>query len=308
MPGAAADALSQQYRAQHGTSGAMLELTAPSLADDARFRRWWTRYQRLSVPMGLVQSTFEWFAEIDVRAALPLIQAPTLVIGRREARFHRAAFGEYLAANIPGAQLRVLPGADTLPFHAGDFRAVLAEVAEFLTGHREQSPSDRVLATVLFTDIVGSTDLASAMGDERWLDLLAEHDRLTRAQLQRFGGREITMTGDGCLATFNGPSRAVSCAEAIVGSAARIGLTLRAGLHTGEVEFRGADLGGLAVHLAARVMAQADRGGVLVSRTVKDLVVGSGQHFTSRGPVELRGVPGTWELFALEHAGPPPTG
>jgi class 3 adenylate cyclase len=249
--------------------------------------------------LGLVRRTFDWFAEVDVRAALPLIQAPTLVIARRDAQFHRVAFSTYLAEHIPGARMTVLDGADTLPFHAGDVSAVLDEVASFLTGHQDGRVTDRVLATVLFTDIVGSTDQAAALGDQRWLDLLDEHDRVARAQLARFGGREVKMTGDGCLATFDAPSRAVACAEAIERAVGHIGLTVRAGLHTGEVEFRAGDVGGLAVHIAARVMAHADRGGVLVSATVKDLVVGSGLAFTPRGAVTLRGVPGDWELYQL---------
>jgi class 3 adenylate cyclase/alpha-beta hydrolase superfamily lysophospholipase len=300
FPREVAEELSRLYTAQHGTTGAMLELTAPTVADDARFRSWWTRYQRLSVPLGLVRRTFDWFAEVDVRAALPLIQAPTLVIARRDAQFHRPTFGSFLAEHIPGAQMRLLDGADTLPFHAGDVGVVLDEVEAFLTGHQDVRVSDRVLATVLFTDIVGSTDQAATLGDQRWLDLLGEHDRIARAQLARFGGREIKMTGDGCLATFEAPSRAVGCADAIERAARRVGLTVRAGLHTGEVEFRSGDVGGLAVHIAARVMAHADRGGVLVSGTVKDLVVGSGLTFTPRGTVTLRGVPGQWELHELD--------
>ena len=170
-PPEAADALSEQYVTQHGTTGDMLDLTAPSVANDMRFRNWWTRYQRMSVPLGLVKTTFDWFAQVDVRAALPLITVPTLVVARRDAKFHRAAFGEYIAHNIPGAELRVVEGADTLPFHAGDFGPTLDHVEEFLTGRREASRADRALATVLFTDIVGSTAMASSLGDERWLDL-----------------------------------------------------------------------------------------------------------------------------------------
>lgn len=304
IPREIAETLSRLYLAQHGTTGAMLDMTAPSVAHDPRFRAWWTRYQRLSVPLGMVRATFDWFAEVDVRAALPLIQAPTLVVARRDAQFHRLPFSEYLAEHIPGARLRVLDGADTLPFHVGDVAAVLDEVESFVSGHQHSPPTARVLATVVFTDIVGSTDLASAMGDQRWLDLIAHHDRVARAQLARFGGREIKMTGDGCLATFEAPSRAVACADAILRAVRPIGLVLRAGLHTGEVEFRDGDVRGLAVHIAARVMAHAERGGVVVSSTVKDLVVGAGLTFSPLGTTTLRGVPGAWELYRLSHVVP----
>jgi class 3 adenylate cyclase len=301
-PPPVAEALSEQYVAQHGTTGAMLELTAPSMADDPRFRAWWTRYQRLSVPLGLVKSTFEWYREVDVRAALPLIHAPTLIVSRRDAQFHRMAFGEYLAEHIPGAELRVVEGADTLPFHAGDFEPTLETVEDFLTGRRDTTRVDRVLSTVMFTDIVDSTARAAAMGDQRWLDLLAEHDRTVRQQLERFRGREIRMTGDGCIATFDGPARAVSCAAAITQELAAIGLPVRAGVHTGEVEIRDGDIGGLGVHIASRVMDQAKRGGVLVSGTVKDLVAGSGIGFEPCGSFDLKGVPGEWQLYAVRPA------
>ena len=296
-PPQAADALSKQYVAQHGTTSDMLELTAPSVANDMRFRNWWTRYQRMSVPLGLAKTTFDWFALADVRAALPLITVPTLVVARRDAKFHRAAFGEYIAQHIKGAELRVVEGADTLPFHAGDFDPTLDQVEVFLTGRSEASRADRVLATVLFTDIVGSTALASSLGDERWIDLLEEHDRIVRGQLERFRGREVKMTGDGCVATFDGPARAVACALGIVEQVSAIGLELRAGIHTGEVELRNGDIGGVGVHIASRVMSQAESGGVLASSTVKDLVVGSGIEFTLRGSFDLKGVPGQWQLY-----------
>jgi class 3 adenylate cyclase len=302
-PGHVMDALSEQYVAQHGTTGAMLELTAPSVADDPRFRTWWTRYQRLSVPMGLIKTTFEWFTEVDVRAALPLIHVPTLVVARRGARFHRMAYGEYLAEHIEGAELRIVDGADTVPFHAGDFGPTLDHVEEFLTGRREAGRVDRVLSTVLFTDIVGSTARAASMGDQRWLDLLDEHNRIVRAQLERFRGREIKMTGDGCVATFEGPARAVVCAAAIREQLAAIGLSMRAGIHTGEVEIRNGEIGGIGVHIASRVMDEAEHGGVLVSGTVKDLVVGSGIEFTPAGTFILKGVPGEWQLYGLEGLG-----
>ena len=303
IPRKAADDLSAAYVDQHGRTGAMLELTAPSMAQDRRFRAWFTVYQRLSVPLGLVKSTFDWFSECDVRAALPLIQAPTLVVARRDALFHRATFSHYLADHIPGAELQVLEGADTLPFHAGDTATLLDAVSGFVSGRPDRPGVDRVLATVVFTDIVGSTALASSLGDQPWLDLLDEHNRIVRAQLTRFDGREIAMTGDGCLATFDGPSRAVACAQAIVASTARIGLTVRAGVHTGEVEFRDGAIGGLAVHIASRVMAQAQRGGVMVSGTVRDLVFGSSLDLQPCGAVSLDGVPGEWQLFELAEPG-----
>lgn len=296
-PPEVAEALSNQYVAQHGTTAEMLELTAPSVANDMRFRSWWTRYQRLSIPLGLVKTTFDWFREADVRAALPLVNVPTLVLARREAKFHRAAFGEYLAEHIAGAQFHLLEGADTLPFHAGDFGPTLDQVEAFLTGKQEGVRGDRVLATVLFTDIVGSTALASSRGDQRWLDLLDTHNRIVRSQLERFRGREVKMTGDGCVATFDGPARAVACAVEIVEQVAAIGLDLRAGIHTGEVELREGDIAGVGVHIASRVMGQAESGGILVSGTVKDLVVGSGIEFAPCGTFDLKGVPGEWQLF-----------
>jgi class 3 adenylate cyclase len=303
MPPEVAESLSDQYVAQHGTTGAILDLTAPSVAQDLRFRRWWTRYERLSVPLGLVRRTFDWFSQADVRALLPQIRVPALVVGRREARYHRLAYSQYVAEHIEGAVLRVLDGADTLPFHAGDFNQVLDVVEEFLTGGSDSPRADRSLATVLLTDIVGSTAMASSMGDRRWLDLLAEHDRIARAQLARFRGREIKMTGDGCLATFDGPGRAVACAASMVDLMAAVGIPLRAGVHTGEVEFRVGDIGGLGVHIASRVMAEAVSGGVLVSSTVKDLTAGSGFRFRPCGSFSLKGVPGEWQLFELESLG-----
>ena len=296
-PPEVAEELSRQYVAQHGTTADMLELTAPSVANDIRFRNWWTKYQRLSMPLGLVKTTFDWFREADVRAALPMVTVPTLVLARREAKFHRAAFGEYLAEHIPGAEFHMLEGADTLPFHAGDFGPTLDRVEEFLTGKQEGVKGDRVLATVLFTDIVGSTALASSMGDQRWLDLLETHNRIVRSQLDRFRGREIKMTGDGCVATFDGPARAVACAVEVVEQVAAIGLDLRAGIHTGEVELRDGDIAGVAVHIASRVMSHAETGGILVSGTVKDLVVGSGIEFAPCGTFDLKGIPGEWALF-----------
>jgi class 3 adenylate cyclase len=297
MPPEVAEALSEQYVAQHGTTGAVLELTAPAMAGDRRFRAWWTRYQRLSVPLGLVKSTFEWFGEVDVRAALPLIHVPTLVVTRRDARFHRMEYAEYVAGRISGAELRVVEGAETVPFHAGDFDPTLDHVEDFLTGRRESARVDRVLSTVMFTDIVDSTTRAASVGDRRWLDTLADHDRIVRTQLARYRGTEVKMTGDGCVATFDGPARAVSCAAAITEQLASIGIVARAGVHTGEVEVRNGDIGGLGVHIASRVMAQAERGGVLVSATVRDLVVGSGLEFEQCGAFELRGVPGEWRLW-----------
>ena len=299
IPPATAQALSDEYTKQHGTTGDMLSITAPSMVDDIRFKTWWTRYQRLSVPLGLAKTTFEWFGLVDVRAALPLISAPTLVVTREDARFHRASFGRYIADHIDGAEYRELPGTDTLPFHAGDFEPVLDQVERFLTGSRSAPHTDRMLATVVFTDIVDSTARAAAMGDARWRDLLAAHDNLVRAEVERFRGSVIEVNGDSSLSTFDGPARAIACASAIETELAKIGVPIRAGIHTGEVERTDAGIRGLAVHIASRVMSAAGEGGVVTSRTVKDLAVGSDLRFDELGAFDLKGVPGRWELFRL---------
>jgi class 3 adenylate cyclase/pimeloyl-ACP methyl ester carboxylesterase len=296
--------LSRQWAEQHGVTGATLDLTAPSVAGDPRFRSWFRRYQRLAMAPTMARRAVQWIAETDVRSVLPSIQAETLVVHRRDNLFHRLEHGRYLAENIPGAVLRIVEGADSLPFHAGDFTALLDEVEEFLTGEPRAVDSNRMLSTVMFTDIVGSTAAAARMGDEKWLDLRAEHDRLVREKLARYSGREITMTGDGCLAIFDSPQRAVVCALDIASALPEIGLHIRAGVHTGEVEMRDGELGGIAVHIASRVMGVAERGGVLVSQTVRDLVVGSRLDFISCGAFDLKGVPGEWHLYEAKEPSP----
>ena len=291
------DQLHSLWEAQHGTTGAMLELTAPSVAGDARFRAWFSRFQRGALKPRIAAQAITWVANTDVRAALPSIQAETLVIHRRDARHYRLDYGRHLAESIPQARLEIVDGADAFPFHAGAVDPILDLVEEFVTGKARVRETDRVLATVLFTDIVGSTATAAEIGDERWLDLLATHDGIVRRNLERFRGVEVKMTGDGLLATFDGPQRAILSAFAMSSELAEVGLTIRAGIHTGEVERRSNDLGGVAVHLASRVMASAGSGGVVVSSTVKDLVVGSPIEFTTRGEYSLKGVPGTWTLY-----------
>jgi class 3 adenylate cyclase len=235
----------------------------------------------------------------DVRPLLPAIQAPTLVLYRRGDRWTGKPYAEYLAENIAGARLTELPGDDNLIF-VGDSDADLGEIEEFLTGTRHAPVSDRVLATVLFTDIVGSTQRAAELGDRRWRALLDAHDRTVRRQLERFRGREVSTSGDSFLATFDGPGRAIECACAIRDAVPALGLEVRAGLHTGEIEVRGDDVAGMAVHLGARVAALAGASEVLASSTVKDLVVGSGISFRDQGEHELKGVPGLWRIYAVE--------
>jgi class 3 adenylate cyclase len=229
---------------------------------------------------------------------LPSIQVPTLVIYRRGNLF--AGQSRYVADHIPNARRVELPGDDLL-FWVGDTQAMLDAVEEFVTGQLPRPPTDRVLATVLFTDIVGSTEAATRLGDRRWRELLAEHDSLVATELERFRGRLVRTTGDGALATFDGPGRAIRCSCALSESAGTLGLELRAGLHTGEIELTGYDIAGVAVHIAARVLALAGAGDVLVSSTVKDLVAGAGIDFTERGEHQLKGVPGTWNVYAVNH-------
>jgi class 3 adenylate cyclase len=279
--------------------GSGIELVAPSAAEDETFRRWFARMQRLSASPGTALEIMRTIEQIDVRRVLPTIRVPTLVLHRAGDRLVPVEAGRRVAELIPDATYVELPGDDHLPM-LGDSDGVVDEIEEFLTGTHHERESDRVLATILFTDIVGSTRRASQLGDRRWRDLLEGHHRIVRRELARFRGREVKTVGDGFMATFDGPARAIRCASAIVGSVRALGIEVRAGLHTGECEVMGEDIGGLAVHIAARVAAAAGPGEVLASRTVTDLVAGSRIEFTERGGARaLKGVPGRWQLFAV---------
>jgi DNA-binding SARP family transcriptional activator/class 3 adenylate cyclase/pimeloyl-ACP methyl ester carboxylesterase len=277
----------------------LLAVAAPTVADDNTFRAWWNRAGNRGASPARARAMQAVYQRADLRPVLPLVAVPTLILHCRDNAMIRASHGRYLAANIPGAKYVELPGADDL-YWVGDADGMLDEIEEFLTGVRPGPRSDRILATVLFTDIVGSTRRAAEMGERRWRDLLDRHDLAVRRQLERFRGQEIKMTGDGVLATFDGPARAVRCGCAIRDAAAQLGLEIRAGVHTGEVEVRGDDIGGMAVHIAARVESLAEPSEVLVSRTVVDLIVGSGIETIDRGEHALDGVPGTWRVFTAE--------
>jgi class 3 adenylate cyclase len=291
------DEFDRRIEREWGT-GFFLPQIAPSRVDDPAFRTWWARMERLSCGPGNAQAYYRVYSRIDLRSILPSIRVPTLVLQRDADVFRDPGHSQYLADHIPGARLVGLSGVDHLPY-VGGADAILEEVQEFLTGVRTLPDHDRVLATVLFTDIVGSTDLASVLGDRKWKELLERHHELTRQALGAFRGVEIGTTGDGFLATFDGPARAIRCAEAIVDAVRGIGLEVRAGIHTGEIELMGDEVGGIAVHIGARVASMAGPSQVLVSGTVKDLVAGSGVEFEDRGSHALKGVPGRWRLFAV---------
>jgi class 3 adenylate cyclase len=277
-----------------------LAALAPSKVGDEAFERWWAGYLRKGASPGAVVALGRMNTQVDVRNVLPTISVPTLVVHRTGDRDALVGGGRYIAEHVRGAKWVELPGDDHLPW-AGDHDALVDEIEEFLTGSRHAPPPDRVLATVLFTDIVGSTERAAALGDRGWRELLEAHHAEVRRRLERFRGREVDTTGDGFLATFDGPARAIGAAAAIRDGIKALGLELRAGLHTGECELIGEKLGGIAVHTGARVAAAASPGEILVSSTVKDLVAGSGIEFEDRGEHELKGV-GTWRLFRVERA------
>ena len=277
-----------------------LDFRAPSVARDERARAMMAAYFRAAASPGAVLAVMQMNREIDVRNVLPAVRLPTLIAHRIGDRAIDIAHARYMAERIPAARLVELPGDDHVPWIDSDF--ILGEVEEFLTGVRREAEPDRVLATVLFTDLVASTEKAAELGDRRWRDLLAEHHGIVRRELDRFRGREIDTTGDGFLATFDGPARAIRCACAIVDGMNPLGLAIRAGLHTGECEIIGEKLSGIAVHIGARVVALAAPREVLVSSTVKDLVAGSALRFQERGAHVLRGVPGEWQLFAVQRA------
>lgn len=289
------DALVEEMLADWGI-GKRAGALAPSAAGEPRFVEWFGRLQRLGASPGTAREMLHVVGDYDVRSVLPTIRVPTLVMHRAGDEAIDPRHSRYLADHIPGARYQELPGRDSLAAF-GDADAVVDEIEQFLTGTRHRRGPDRVLATVMFTDIVGSTRRAAELGDARWRELLVDHDTLVRRELDRHRGRFVKSTGDGVLATFDGPARAILCATTIVDAARELGLELRAGLHTGECEVVGDDVGGLAVHIAARVSQAAGPAEVLVSSTVKDLVVGSRIEFGERGMHDLRGVPGEWRLF-----------
>jgi class 3 adenylate cyclase len=272
---------------------------APSLVDDQAFRSWLRRYLRLSASPHAAAAVLRMNTGIDTRAVLPAIRVPALCIYRSEDPDVKVEEGRYIAGLIPGARFVELPGADHLMW-TGDAAVMLDEIEGFLTGVRRGPEPDRVLATILFTDIVGSTERAASLGDRAWSALVGRHHAAIRRELERFRGREVDTAGDGFLATFDGPARAVRCAVAANEAVSELGLEIRAGVHTGEVELAGAGIRGLAVHVGARVAGLAMAGEVLVSRTVRDLVSGSGIVFDDRGEHALKGVPEPWQVFAVQ--------
>ncbi|OBK49086.1 cyclase [Mycobacterium kubicae] len=279
-------------------SGAAMEVLAPSWAGDAALRRWWARNERLSAGPGYVKPIYELYLRSDLRPVLGSIQMPTLIMHRRGDRYVMRAHADYLAERIPHARLSEFDGDDHVWF-AGDSASVLNEIEAFITGERATAPTNRVLSTVLFTDIVGSTERAAVLGDEAWAAAIAAHNRIVERQVDRARGAVIKFTGDGALATFDGPARAIHCACAIRDSVQEMGLSIRAGLHTGEVEIVGDDVHGIAVHIAARIMRLSKPGEVLVSGAVPPLVLGSRISFGDRGSHELKGVPGRWRVLAV---------
>ena len=272
----------------------------PSIANDERQLAWWGRFQRLSASPGAIFAMDNLMREMDIRQLLPAISVPTLVLHREQDKIEDVGSGRYLAEQIAGATYAELPGGDHFPW-AGDQDAVVGHIREFIEAVQEEQEGtfDRVLATIMFTDMVDSTAQAATMGDRRWRELRQQHDRLIRAHLARYRGREIDTAGDGFFALFDGPARAVRCASAICTGMRGLGVEVRAGLHTGEVETNGDSVAGIAVAIGARIGALAGGSEVLVSSTVKDLVVGSGLAFEDRGGHTLKGVPDEWRLFAV---------
>ena len=283
---------------KHWGEGRGAALFAPSLADDPEFTKFMARFERQGASPSAAAALMKMNQDIDVRKILPAIRTPTLVMHRAGDRVIPVDRGREIARLIPDARYLELEGEDHLPY-VGDGDAIVDEVQEFLTGVRPDPEPDRVLATILFTDIVGSTATTAEVGDRRWKELLDAYYSSARKELKRFRGREVKTTGDGLLATFDGPARGIRCATAVRDSARAIGIETRSGLHTGECEVMGEDIAGIAVDIGARVEAEAESGEVLVSSTVKDLVAGSGLEFEDRGVRQLKGVPGEWQLFAV---------
>jgi class 3 adenylate cyclase len=294
------EAILETFEKDWGSSVAM-DIWSPSILSDESYKQWRATYLRLAASPGAAIAVMRMNMEIDVRHVLPIVTAPTLILHRTGDRLTPVEQARYMANCIKGAKLVELAGVDHTPY-VGDSDVLLDEIEEFLTGIRHGARSDRILATVLFTDIVDSTKRAAEMGDRDWGELLEQHHTIVRRELTRFRGREVNTAGDGFLITFDGPGRAIRCAASITRQVRSLGIEIRAGLHSGECETVGSNLGGIAVHIGSRVAGTATAGEILVSSTVKDLVVGSGINFEDRGIHTLKGVPGEWHLFAVARA------
>ena len=289
-----------EWIAPHADEGAFFEVMAPSAALDPMAIEGFMRFQRYAATPSMMQQLYLMYLDVDVRSALPAVHAPTLVLHRRGDRAVNRRAGEYIASHIDGAKYVELAGNDHTLF-AGNVDAIIDEIEEFLTGVRGASEVDRVLATVMFTDIVNSTVKAAELGDTKWRDLLEAQVAILRREITRFRGREVKQIGDGCLATFDGPARAIKCGLALTEAVrSSLGIDIRVGLHTGEVEVMGDDVGGIAVHVASRINGLAEAGRVFTSGTVKDLVAGSGIVFEDQGTHTLKGVPDEWRVFAVQ--------
>jgi class 3 adenylate cyclase len=300
MPPEKLQAFLEMIEQSWGTA-ATLSTFAPSKVADERFKRWWARFERLGASPSAVAALMRMNNEIDIRHILPTIRVPTLVLHRTDDRRVSVEAGRYLGRTIPGARYVELPGMDHVAW-VGDVDRLADEIEEFLTGSRPEIEPDRILGTVMFTDIVDSTKRASEVGDRRWRALLDQHDQLVRRELARFRGREVKTLGDGFLATFDGPARAVRCATSIAGAVSSLDLEVRAGVHTGEIEVKGDDIAGIAVHIAARISSLARGGQVLASSTVRDLVAGSNIQFSDEGTHVLKGIGGKLRLFSVANA------
>ena len=282
-------------------TGASLPMFVPSMVGNKAFEEWWGRFERLGAPPAACIEIMRLNSQIDVSAILPTINVPTLVLHREGDVAVSVEGGREIASLVPDARYVELPGADHIPFVGDNAEEIVDVIREFLTGSRAPVPLNRILATVLLTDIVGSTAKVAALGDRRWRELLDEHDKVTRAELTRFRGREVKSLGDGFLATFDGPARAIHCTQSIMTALRPLGIAIRAGLHTGEVEIADGDIRGIAVHITSRLADLGRSDDIVVSRTIKDLVAGSGISFEDFGTRVLRGVPEAWQLYLVAH-------
>jgi class 3 adenylate cyclase/pimeloyl-ACP methyl ester carboxylesterase len=292
------DRFVELYRAESGREG-MGAFAAPSRQGEPAFRRWYARSQRLGGGPGVVAAMYDVFIHTDISGIVSAIQAPTLGLHRERDRYVHAGHAHFLAERVPDARLVTLPGEDNEWF-SGDIEPLFDEIEQFLTGIRQARRSDRVLATILFTDIVGSSERAAAIGDATWKGVREAHHELLRSHIEGFGGRLVETAGDSGLATFDGPARAIYCACGIRDAAASLDVSIRAGLHTGEIELTDGGIAGVAVHIGARVAALADADEVLVSAAVPPLVAGSGIQFTPRGTHQLKGIPGDWDIYSVQ--------